>query len=142
MFAIEQSLLSMATHPDIHFEAVNYLQQMSVSMAEKCEATASRHYAEEAINMFERSIKSFMKNNMLIYFAYADYEEVSNNFFIFILLLILQLLDRLIIITTIINKLRMIIKNIFFFFIFCVFLIFHLCETTESIKIHQSVPDV
>lgn len=76
MFAIEQSLLSMATHPDIHFEAVSYLQQMSSLMAEKCEATASRLYAEEAISMFERSIKTFMKTNMLMYFAYADYEEV------------------------------------------------------------------
>ncbi len=79
MFAIEQSLLSMATHPDIHFEAVNYLQQMSSTMAEKCEATASRHYSEEAVAMFERSIKSFMKTNMLMYFAYADYEEVTMN---------------------------------------------------------------
>lgn len=81
MFAIEQSLLSMATHPDIHFEAVNYLQQMSLLMAEKCETTASRNFAEEAINMFERSIKTFMKHNMLMYFAYADYEEVSLLFY-------------------------------------------------------------
>lgn len=80
MFAIEQSLLSMATHPDIHFEAVNYLQQMSSTMAEKCEATASRHYSEEAVAMFERSIKSFMKTNMLMYFAYADYEESRLNY--------------------------------------------------------------
>ena len=29
MFAYEQCILAMATHPDIYFEAVNYLQQMS-----------------------------------------------------------------------------------------------------------------
>ena len=76
MFALEQSLLALATHPDINFEAINYLQQMSALMAEKCEVTTSKYYAEEAVQMFERAIKSTMKNNMLIYFAYADYEEV------------------------------------------------------------------
>ncbi len=119
MFAIEQSLLSMATHPDIHFEAVNYLQQMSVSMAEKCEATASRHYAEEAINMFERSIKSFMKNNMLMYFAYADYEEVSINFLLIFPIILLSF-NALLLLSSIIiiNKFRMFFKIIFSFFIF------------------------
>ena len=76
LFALEQSLLALATHPDINFEAINYLQQMSTLMAEKCEVTTSKYYAEEAVQMFERAIKSTMKNNMLIYFAYADYEEV------------------------------------------------------------------
>jgi cleavage stimulation factor subunit 3 len=123
MFAIEQSLLSMATHPDIHFEAVNYLQQMSVSMAEKCEATASRHYAEEAINMFERSIKSFMKNNMLMYFAYADYEEVSINFLLIFPIILLSF-NALLLLSSIIiiNKFGMFFKIIIFFF--CDFVFF------------------
>ena len=123
MFAIEQSLLSMATHPDIHFEAVNYLQQMSVSMAEKCEATASRHYAEEAINMFERSIKSFMKNNMLMYFAYADYEEVSMNFLLIFPIILLSF-NALLLLSSIIiiNKFGMFFKIIIFFF--CDFVFF------------------
>ena len=130
MFAIEQSLLSMATHPDIHFEAVNYLQQMSVSMAEKCEATASRHYAEEAINMFERSIKSFMKNNMLMYFAYADYEEVSINFLLIFPIILLSF-NALLLLSSIIikNKFGMFFKIIIFFFYFFVILFFSLKQT-------------
>jgi len=126
MFAIEQSLLSMATHPDIHFEAVNYLQQMSVSMAEKCEATASRHYAEEAINMFERSIKSFMKNNMLMYFAYADYEEVSINFLLIFPIILLSFNALLLLLSSIIiiNKFGIFFKIIIFFFYFFVILFF------------------
>ena len=32
MFAYEQFLLSMATHPDVYFEAISYLQQMSLMM--------------------------------------------------------------------------------------------------------------
>ena len=115
MFAIEQSLLSMATHPDIHFEAVSYLQQMSLSMAEKCEATASRHYSEEAVAMFERSIKSFMKNNMLMYFAYADYEEVTMNL-IYSYFLIIKIEQFKNIINKItINKFKTLITKIIFF---------------------------
>lgn len=79
MFAYEQSLLSMATHPDIYYEAANYLQQMSSIMAEKCDAVLSKHYANEAINLYERAINGFMKNNLLIYFAYCDFEEVGQN---------------------------------------------------------------
>ena len=30
-------------------------------------------------NLYERSLKTFMKDNMLIYCAYADFEEVISN---------------------------------------------------------------
>ena len=100
MFAHEQFLLSMATHPDVYFEAVNYLQQMSLIMvkifkkdlngfiynrknvfffvkkAEKCDTVMSKNYANEATNLYDRAINSFMKHNMLIYFSYCDFEEV------------------------------------------------------------------
>jgi cleavage stimulation factor subunit 3 len=91
MFAYDQCLLHFATHPDIYYEAANYLQQQSAQMAEKCDLQMSKFFAEEAINMYERAIKSFMKNNMLLYFAYADFEEVIISFHIntFILLFIL-----------------------------------------------------
>ena len=77
MFAYDQCLLNMGTHPDIHYEAATYLQQMSLLMAEKCDAMMSRHYANECIGLYEKAINSFMKHNMLIYFAYCDYEEVT-----------------------------------------------------------------
>lgn len=81
MFAYEQCLLCMATHPDIYFEETAYLQHMSYLMAEKCDAAMSKHYAAEAINLYERAINTFMKHNMLIYFAYCDFEEVIDDIF-------------------------------------------------------------
>lgn len=32
-------------------------------------------FSEEAANMFERAISTLLTKNMLLYFAYADYEE-------------------------------------------------------------------
>lgn len=76
MYAYEQWLLSMPNHPDVFYEAAGYLQQMSLVMAEKCDAPLSKHYANEANNIYERAITTSMKQNMLIYFAYCDFQEV------------------------------------------------------------------
>ncbi|CAF0768409.1 unnamed protein product [Brachionus calyciflorus] len=80
MYAYEQCLLSLATHPDIYFEATSYLQQMSSIMEEKCDAVLAKFYANEAVNLYERAIESFMKKNALIYFAYCDFEESRLNY--------------------------------------------------------------
>lgn len=61
MFAYEQCLLSLATHPDVYYDATSYLQQMSSIMDEKCDAVLSKHYASEAVNLYERAIEHFMK---------------------------------------------------------------------------------
>ena len=37
---------------------------------------AGKMFADEAAALFERSITTTMKENMLIFFAYADFEEV------------------------------------------------------------------
>ena len=80
MFALEQSQLAMSTHVDVALEAVLYLQQQASVMAEKCEITMSKFYTEEALQMYERLLKGSMANNMLVYFAYADYEESRMNY--------------------------------------------------------------
>lgn len=80
LFALEQSLLAMSTHVDVSLEAVIYLQQQSAIMAEKCEIVMSKFYAEEVLQMYERLIKGPMANNMLVYFAYSDYEESRLNY--------------------------------------------------------------
>lgn len=36
---------------------------------------ASKLFSEEAANVFERATSSLLNRNMLLYFAYADYEE-------------------------------------------------------------------
>lgn len=33
-------------------------------------------FADEAGSVYERAVTTLMKNNMLVYFAYADFEEV------------------------------------------------------------------
>lgn len=33
-------------------------------------------FSDEAANIYERAISTLLKKNMLLYFAYADYEEV------------------------------------------------------------------
>lgn len=36
-------------------------------------------FSDEAANIYERAISTLLKKNMLLYFAYADYEEVSKS---------------------------------------------------------------
>lgn len=37
---------------------------------------AGKMFADEAGSIYERAVTTLMKNNMLVYFAYADFEEV------------------------------------------------------------------
>ncbi len=37
---------------------------------------AGKLFADEAAAIYERAITTLLKNNMLLYFAYADFEEV------------------------------------------------------------------
>lgn len=41
----------------------------------KQDVNASKLFSEEAANMFERATSTLLSKNMLLYFAYADYEE-------------------------------------------------------------------
>lgn len=34
-------------------------------------------FSDEAANIYERAISTLLKKNMLLYFSFADYEEVS-----------------------------------------------------------------
>lgn len=42
-------------------------------------------FSDEAANIYERAISTLLKKNMLLYFAYADYEEVSKNNYNFLI---------------------------------------------------------
>ncbi|XP_041351773.1 cleavage stimulation factor subunit 3-like [Gigantopelta aegis] len=75
MFAYEQCLLCLGHHPDIWYEAAAYLEQSSKLLSEKGDANAGKLFADEAAAIYERAISSLMKQNMLLYFAYADFEE-------------------------------------------------------------------
>ena len=59
------------------FEAASYLESSSRILQEKGDQNACKLFAEEAGNIYERGISSLLKHTLLLYFAYADFEEVS-----------------------------------------------------------------
>lgn len=80
MFAYEQCLLCLGHHPDIWYEAALYLEQSSKLLIEKGDTNAGKLFSDEAANMYERAISSLLKRNLLLYFAYADFEESRMKF--------------------------------------------------------------
>ncbi|KPP79169.1 cleavage stimulation factor subunit 3-like [Scleropages formosus] len=75
MFAYEQCLLVLGHHPDVWYEAAQYLEQSSKLLAEKGDMNNAKLFSDEAANIYERAIGNLLKKNMLLYFAFADYEE-------------------------------------------------------------------
>ncbi|XP_077999834.1 cleavage stimulation factor subunit 3-like [Glandiceps talaboti] len=80
MFAFEQCLLCLGHHPDIWYEAAQYLEQSSKLMSEKGDVNNAKIFSDEAASIYERAITTLMKKNMLLYFAYADFEESRMKF--------------------------------------------------------------
>ncbi|XP_036595701.1 cleavage stimulation factor subunit 3-like [Trichosurus vulpecula] len=75
MFAYEQCLLVLGHHADIWYEAAQYLEQTSKLLCEKGDMSSAKIFSSEVANIYERAISTLLKKNMLLYFAYADYEE-------------------------------------------------------------------
>ncbi|KAG5881074.1 hypothetical protein JTB14_020404 [Gonioctena quinquepunctata] len=75
VFALEQCLLCLGHHPDVWYQAAQFLELSCKILAEKGDVNASKLFSEEAANMFERATSTLLSKNMLLYFAYADYEE-------------------------------------------------------------------
>ncbi|PRD36893.1 UNVERIFIED_CONTAM: Cleavage stimulation factor subunit 3 [Trichonephila clavipes] len=75
MFAYEQCLLCLGHHPDIWYEAALFLEQSSKLLTEKGDPSAGKLFSEEASDIYERATTSFLRTNMLLHFAYADFEE-------------------------------------------------------------------
>ena len=77
-------MLCLAYHPDFWYEASSYLHKKSKEIGEanrekipeESQLKLKEITENAAGNLYERSLKSFMKDNMLIHFAYADFEEV------------------------------------------------------------------
>ncbi|GLG95529.1 Protein suppressor of forked [Gryllus bimaculatus] len=75
MFAFEQCLLCLGHHPDVWYEAAQFLEQSSKLLTEKGDVTAAKLFSDEAATVYERATSTLLKKNMLLYFAYADFEE-------------------------------------------------------------------
>ena len=52
-----------------------FLEQTSKTLSEKGDVKMSTQLADEAAALYERALGGFMKKNMLLHFAFADYEE-------------------------------------------------------------------
>ena len=74
MFAYEQSFLCLAYHPDIWYEAANFLHEQSKQFKQENKNEDAEKYAKNAEELYERAITDFMQNNLLLNLAYAGFQ--------------------------------------------------------------------
>ncbi|CAF4460562.1 unnamed protein product [Rotaria socialis] len=79
VLAYEQCLLCLGYHPDLWYEACAFLEQTSREYSDKGDAHLTKRFLDDAAILYERSVQTFMRSNMLIHFAYADFEEQRLN---------------------------------------------------------------
>jgi cleavage stimulation factor subunit 3 len=56
------------------------LEQTSRTYSDRGDAHSAKRFLDEASSLYERAIQTYMRSNMLIHFAYADFEEQRLNF--------------------------------------------------------------
>lgn len=77
-YAYKQCLLCFGHHPNVWHEYASYLEEQIKSLSEK-EVDLKQRLLKELVTLFERGVKGLMKYNLLIHFAYADFEEMRND---------------------------------------------------------------
>lgn len=77
-YAYKQYLLCFGHHPHVWHEYASFLDEQIKSLNDR-EIDLKKKLAIEMMTLFERAIKGFMKYNLLIHFAYADFEEIRND---------------------------------------------------------------
>ncbi|KAH9415072.1 Cleavage stimulation factor subunit 3 [Dermatophagoides pteronyssinus] len=78
VFAYEQCLLCLGHHPDIWYEYASYLDENSKIMAEKGDMNHHKALQEDVASVYERATSTLLKENILLHFSYADFEESRN----------------------------------------------------------------
>lgn len=76
-YAYKQFLLCFGHHPYMWHEYASYLDEQIKLLNDK-DGELTKRLLKEETNLFERATKGFMKSNLLIHFAYADFEELRN----------------------------------------------------------------
>ncbi|CAF4541123.1 unnamed protein product, partial [Rotaria sp. Silwood2] len=79
VLAYEQCLLCLGYHADLWYEACAYLDQTSREYSEKGDAQLAKRFLDDAAILYERALQTYMRSNMLIHFAYTDFEEQRLN---------------------------------------------------------------
>lgn len=77
-YSYKQCLLCFGHHPNVWHEYASYLDEQIKSLNDK-EAETSKKLSRELTTLYERATKGLMKHNLLIHFAYADFEESRND---------------------------------------------------------------
>ncbi|KRX50656.1 Cleavage stimulation factor subunit 3 [Trichinella murrelli] len=80
IYAYEQALLCFSFHCNIWYEASVFIQQASDLLIERGDAKLGMSLMNANISLFERAVHSLKLNNMLLHFAYADFEEQRMKF--------------------------------------------------------------
>ncbi|CAF2143536.1 unnamed protein product [Rotaria magnacalcarata] len=79
VLAYEQCLLCLGFHSDLWYEACAFLEQTSREYSDKGDTHLTKRFLDDAAILYERSVQTYMRSNMLIHFAYADFEEQRLN---------------------------------------------------------------
>lgn len=77
-YAYRQYLLCFGHHPNVWHEYTTYLEETIKNLSEK-ENDLKQKLLKELITQFDRGTKGLMKYNLLIHFAYADFEETKKD---------------------------------------------------------------
>ncbi|CAF0806537.1 unnamed protein product [Didymodactylos carnosus] len=80
MFAYEQCLLCLGYHSDIWYDAGQYLESIVHHFHDKGDIQLTKKFLDDTSQLYERSISLFMKQNQLIHYSYADFEESRLNY--------------------------------------------------------------
>lgn len=80
MFAYEQCLLVLGHHPELWYEAAQYLVRTSQELIESGDMNGGKKMGDEASELYRRATNVLMKKNPLIHFAYANFEEARGRF--------------------------------------------------------------
>lgn len=77
-YAYRQCLLCFGHYPNFWYEYSSYLEEQIKQLNDK-ESDMSKKLLKEETTLFERATKGLMKHNLLIHFAYAEFEELRND---------------------------------------------------------------
>jgi cleavage stimulation factor subunit 3 len=77
-YAYKQYLLCFGHHPNVWHEYSTYLEEQVKNLSEK-ETELKQKLLKESVAQFERGTRGLMKHNLLIHFAYADFEETRKD---------------------------------------------------------------
>ncbi len=70
----------LTDRPDIWYEIANYLFEHSKQLTKEGKQDEACKYVDHTVEFYEQAIKSYMKNSLLIHFAYAGFQEVLSEF--------------------------------------------------------------